>query len=193
MEPLSSDELRTVADARQITYEPVADENPLVVRTRMSREFPVSQKDMYELFADPSQHVGIFKIIMGSTPPIRAGIEELVPENSFYAFEHVKESNLPPRLMLAKYTLNSPSTIFKEMLTDPFSPDDDALADRKRGALTMKFDALGEKSSRFSVESQFHAENGSVFARGFIDRVWLNFFERMMSARGMIEEKDFLT
>ena len=57
----------------------------------------------------------------------------------------------------------------------------------------MKFDVVDDNNSRFSVESQFQAENGSIFARGFIDRVWLNFFERMMSMRGMLEEADFLT
>lgn len=193
MEPLSSEQLRSVADARQITYEAIPDDDRLVVRTRMSREFPIGQKEMYELFADPSRHVGIFKIIVGSTPPIRSGIEDLVPENSFYAFEHVQEGNLPPRLMLAKYTLTPPSSISKEMVTDPFSLDSEVLSDRKRGALIMSFDAIDENTSRFSVESRFHAENGSVFARGFIDRVWLNFFERMMSQNGILEEKEFLT
>ena len=193
MEPLSPDELRSVADARQISYEAIADESPLIVRTRMSREFPVSQREMYEFFADPEKHAGLFKIIVASTPPIRSGIEELVPDNAFYVFEHVKESNLPPRLMLAKYTLDAPNSIIKEMATDPFAADDFALSDKKRGILNMKFDVVDDNNSRFSVESQFQAENGSIFARGFIDRVWLNFFERMMSMRVMLEEADFLT
>jgi hypothetical protein len=39
----------------------------------------------------------------------------------------------------------------------------------------------------------FHAVTGAVFARGFVDHVWLNFFENMMLASGMISDEEFLT
>lgn len=192
MDAFSVNQLLEVASIRGIDYEMVDDPDPLVVRSRLSRSFPVAQTDMFEAFADPVAHVGLFPIITGSTPPIRKGLEGVLPENQFFAFEHVQESNLPPRIMLVRYTLDRPVRIIKEAVTDPFNISD-AASDKKKGLVSLDFEKVGEGETRFTAASTFRAENGSVFARGFIDRVWLNFFERMMFANGQITEEEYLT
>lgn len=192
MEALSIDRLNEIASARGIDYTIIEDPDPLVVRSKLSRAFPVAQEDMFDAFSDPVAHVGLFQIMVGSSKAIRQGLEEILPENQFYAFEHVQEANLPPRVMLVRYTLERPNRIIKEAATDPFSGDEVA-SDRKRGVVKMEFDKLSQNETRLTASSTFHAETGSVFARGFIDRVWLNFFERLMFANGQIEEKDYLT
>ena len=192
MEAFSISQLQKVAEARAVDYRPIDDPDPLVVRSEMSKSFPIARDDMFNAFADPVAHVGLFQIIVGSTPAIRKGLEGVLPENQFYAFEHVQESNLPPRVMLARYTLERPNRILKEAVTDPFAANVEAM-DKKKGMVALDFESLGEQETRLTASSVFHAETGSVFARGFIDRVWLNFFERMMFANGEIKEEDFLT
>lgn len=189
---MSIEQLESAAIQRGIDYTAIEDENPLVVRTRMAKAFPISQSSMFEAFSDPEAHVGLFQIIVGSTPPIRQGVEGLLADNEFFAFEHVQESNLPPRLMLVRYTLSPPNMIVKDAFTAPFNAEEE-VADRKKGKVILSFDGISETETRFTAESMFHAETGSVFARGFIDRVWLNFFERMMFANGQLAEGDFLT
>jgi len=191
MEPLSQDSLNAIARERGIVYEALPHEDPLTVHSRLSKAFPVSQESMFDAFSDPVAHVGLFQIIKDSTPPIRNGLTGVLPENQFLAFEHVQESNLPPRIMLVRYTLDRPNLITKEALTDPF--DIDIAADKKKGLVLLKFDRIDDEQTNFTAESTFHAETGSVFARGFVDRVWMNFFERMMFANGQITEDQFLT
>lgn len=192
MEALSVDRLKEIASLRGIEYSFDDDPDPLIVHSTLAKSFPIAQEDMFDAFADPVAHVGLFQIIVGSTPPIRKGLEGILPENEFYAFEHVQESNLPPRIMLVRYTLNRPFSIYKEAATDPFSIGVEAM-DKKKGRVVMEFDKISENETKLTTSSTFHAETGSVFARGFIDRVWFNFFERMMFANGQIEEKDYLT
>ena len=193
MEPLSLDRLQSIADARGLSYEPLEDADPLVVRTRVSRPFPVPQQTAFDAFSDPMSHVPLFSIIKGSTPAIRAGIDRLIPENQFFAFEHVEESALPPRLMLVRYTLNPPLEILKEAVTDPFMLGGDEVMDKKRGRVRLLFEKLTDDETRIVAESTFQSTTGAVFARGFIDHVWLNFFERMMVVNGMMSEKEYLT
>lgn len=193
MDPLSAEQLISISSARGIEYNAIADDNPLVVRSSLSKVFPVSAEAAFQRFADPTEHVALFPIIAQTTPPIREGVHDFLPENMFYVIEHVQEANLPPRLMLAKYTLQPPFTIIKEMVTDPFSNPGDVESDKKRGALTFRFDPTGDAESRLTIESMFHAETGAIFARGFIDRVWLNFFERMMMEHGQLSQDQFLT
>ena len=192
MEPMSAELLQSIAQRREIEYEATPDDDPLIVRTRMSKVFPISQRAMFDSFSDPEAHVPLFQILVSATPPIRQGIQGLIPENTFFSFEHVQESNLPPRLMLTKYTLSPPSTITKEGVTDPFS-NIGIDADRKKAMIQMHFDPEGPEATRLTTDSAFHAETGAIFSRGFIDRVWLNFFERMMFANGQISEAEYLT
>lgn len=194
MQPMTIDELRSVAEVRGINYQIIDDPDPLMIRSRLSKEFPISQENMFDSFADPVAHVGMFPIIVGSTPPIRRGLEGVLPENQFFAFEHVQESNLPPRVMLARYTLNRPNSIIKEAVTDPFGAAGDVeILDKKKGLITLSFEDAGSAKTLFTAESSFQTETGSVFERGFIDRVWLNFFERMMFANGQITDGEYLT
>ncbi|TMJ14601.1 MAG: hypothetical protein E6G94_09315 [Alphaproteobacteria bacterium] len=193
MEPFSIETLNSIAAARGIEYSPLDDPDPLTVRSRLAKAFPISQQSMFESFADPVAHVAMFPIIVASTPAIRSGLEGVLPENVFFAFEHVQESSLPARVMLVRYTLEAPRRIVKEAVTNPFEMAGGPLQDRKRGLVAMNFDAIGENETLLTTESTFQAESGSVFARGFIDRVWFNFFERMMFANGQIDETDFLT
>lgn len=192
MEPFSLNRLHEIASLRNIDYQAIEHRDPLVVSTRMARRFPIPQDTVFRSFADPVSHVGLFSIIVGSTPPIRQGIEGLIGENQFFAFEHVQESSLPPRLMLLKYTLEPPFRITKEGVTDPFMAEDAQAMDRKKAMVTMQFEKVTEEETNIVAESTFHATTGAVFARGFIDRVWLNFFERMMVANGQIAETEML-
>lgn len=193
MQPLSLEALTAIAEARGITYEQITDDDPLVVRSRLSKAFPVNQQDMFEAFADPVAHVKLFQIISSSTPAIREGIEGVLPANTFFAFEHVQESTLPPRIMLVKYTLEPPFRITKEAITDPFGGEDVEVMDKKKGLVIMDFERVSDAETIFTTSSTFKAESGSIFARGFIDRVWFNFFERMMYANGQLTEAEFLT
>jgi hypothetical protein len=193
MRRLDQIEIADIADQHGLTYEAVPHDDPLVVRTIISRVFPIPQKQMFDAFADPVAHVGLFPIIVGSTSPIRKGLEGVLAPNEFFAFEHVQESNLPPRIMVMKYTLNPPFEISKVGITDPFLPDELRPMDRKRATVTMKFDAVGDNETRLTTDGEFVAETGAIFARGFIDHVWLNFFERLMVANGLIVEGSMRT
>ena len=176
-----------------IKYRALRAKDPLVVRTEMSKAFPIPQQAMFDSFADPVAHVRLFAIIKSSTKAIRKGIENLLGENQFYAFEHVQESNLPPRLMLLKYTLEPPTRITKVGVTDPFLVETVRPMDKKKAAVTMDFAALSKQETEFKVTSSFATTTGEIFSRGFIDRVWLNFFERMMVANGMLKKRDMQT
>ena len=169
MNPPTIAQLRRIARARHVSYRAISDPNPLVVRTRLSRPFPLAQRTVFRAFSDPQSHVPLFAIIKGSTPAIRSGIERLLPANQFFAFEHVQESTLPPRLMLVKYTLDEPTKITKEAVTDPFAEGDVQILDRKKGIVVMKFEREAAKKTNIIIESMFHATTGAIFARQFID------------------------
>jgi hypothetical protein len=188
MEPLSKEDLLRITSAHEIEYEALEDKNPLIVRTRMARSFPLSQESVFDAFSDPVSHVGLFPIIKGSTAPIRRGIEGMLDENQFFVFEQVQESTLPPRIMLIKYTLERPNKIIKEGVTDPFLISEGVARDRKRAAVTMNFDKQSNDETKIRVESSFETTTGEVFSRGFIDRVWLAFFENMMVANGQLND-----
>lgn len=193
MQPLTTQEIRAITRTHSIRYRATKDVDPLVVRTTMSKVFPIPQKTVFDSFADPVTHVGLFEIIKGSTTPIRKGIEPLLGKNQFLVFEHVQESSLPPRLMLLKYTLESPNRITKIGVTDPFMPSDVTIQDRKKAKVVMDFTSISKNETEIKTTSSFQASTGAVFSRGFIDRVWLNFFERMMVANGMLQKSQMLT
>lgn len=213
MTPKTEEELRKIAKARGVRYEPIPDPDPLIVRTQMSKIFGIGQDDFFSSFADPMAHVPLFSIIKSSTPPIRYGIQEVLPENQFFAFEHVEEGNLPPRIMLVKYTLKRPTLITKEAVTNPFvdtdkDPEPSTPAptrkpkkkkgpiepyDKKKGIVLMRFTKVTGNRTRLTTTSIFHAETGSIFARRFIDAVWLNFYERMMVINGTLKESEMQT
>jgi hypothetical protein len=193
MDMLSSAQLQSISQQRGISYEPIEDVDPLVVRTRMSRHFPMPRAQAFDLLSKPENHVPLFSIIKGTTPPIRSGIEQVLPDNQFFAFEHVEEGNLPARLMLILYSLEPPARIIKEPVTNPFENPGIDLQDKKRGRVSFSFDEIGPDFTNIIAESVFHSETGAVFARGFIDHVWLNFYERLMVSRGMIEHSEMLS
>lgn len=195
MQALSFERLQEVALLREIEYEPIEDADPLMVRTRMARVFPLPQETVFDSFADPVSHVGLFAIIKSSTPPIREGLEDVLGENQFFAFEHVQEGPLTPRIMLLRYTLERPNRIIKEGVTDPFLIEDisDVASDRKKALVKMDFERIGENETKIITESAFQATTGAIFARGFIDSVWLNFYERMLVANGQISDLEMLT
>ena len=193
MQPLSREEIRRIVKAHGIRYRAPKDKDPLMVKTTMSKVFPISQRAAFEAFSDPVAHVGLFEIIKGSTKPIRKGIEPLLKPNQFLAFEHVQESSLPPRLMVMKYTLDPPRSISKEGVTDPFLASDVVVQDRKKAVVRMDFKRMAAQQTEIKTTSAFVATTGEVFSRGFIDRVWVNFFERMMVANGMITKVEMRT
>lgn len=193
MEPLTMQEIKSIARAHGIRYRAGKDPDPLTVRTTMSKVFPLPQQTVFDSFADPVAHVGLFEIIKGSTKPIRSGIESLLKPNQFLVFEHVQESSLPPRLMLLKYTLDPPFRILKEGVTDPFLSSEVTIQDRKKAKVVMEFTAVSKKETELKTKSSFQASTGAIFSRGFIDRVWLNFFERVMVANGMIQKSEMRT
>lgn len=193
MKPMTTEEIRRIVRLHGIRYRAPKDKNPLVVKTTMAKVFPISRKAAFEAFSDPVAHVGLFEIIKGSTKPIRKGIEPLLKPNQFLAFEHVQESSLPPRLMVMKYTLDPPRSISKEGVTDPFLESDVHIEDRKKALVRMDFTSVAAKQTEIKTTSTFTTSTGAIFSRGFIDRVWLNFFERMMVASGMITKTEMQT
>jgi hypothetical protein len=209
MQALSEAELKSIAQARNVTYEPLPSTDPLTVASRMSREFPISRQFAYDAFSDPATHVRLFSIIRGSTTIPKEGIAKIVPPNQFYVLEHVEEQDVTPRLMFIRYTLNPPDTILKEGVPDPFG-ELEALGgaavappatrkagvrdrqrrqgtkgkvvpmDKKKAKVMMKFDELAAYRTRVTIESEFQATTGAIFMRGLIDHIWLNFFENLM-------------
>jgi hypothetical protein len=199
MQALSAEQLTSIAQARGVTYEALPSANPLIVATRMSREFPLSRQFAFDAFSDPSTHVRLFSIIRGSSTIPKEGIAKIVPLNQFYVVEHVEEQDVTPRLMLIRYTLNPPDTIIKEGVPDPFG-DLDALSpnavipmDKKKAKVIMKFDEKGAYRTMVTVESEFQAATGAVFMRGLIDHVWLNFFENLMIETRELSLSDRMT
>jgi len=194
MRPLSTQQIENIVNLRGLTYEAIPHADPLVVRTRISRSFPVPQQQMFDAFADPVAHIGLFPIIVGSTSPIRRGLEGVLKPNEFFAFEHVQESTLPPRVMVMKYTLEPPYKISKIGVTDPFVDEGDVkIQDKKKAKVSMQFDAIDSQTTNLITDGEFAATTGAIFARGFIDHVWLNFFERLMVANGQLMETDMMT
>jgi hypothetical protein len=183
VQPLSLEELIAIAEARNIHYErPTADS--LVVKTIMSRNFPISRDFAFKLFSDQASHVRLFSIIKGAVTVPKEGIAKLLPLNQFLVIEHVEEANIPPRMMFVRYTLNPPDMIIKEAVPDPFGDletfGDAVPMDKKKASVVMRFEDLGPRLTKITVESEFAAATGAVFIRGFIDHVWLNFFETLM-------------
>lgn len=193
MRSLSHEEIQEYAAVRGILYEPMDDPDPLTVRTRMSIDLPLSQETLFDSFADPVSHTTLFAIIKSSTPPIREGLEGILKDNEFFVFEHVEEGPLNPRIMLLKYTLDRPHSILKEGVTDPFIIDDGVVQDKKKAVVKMDFERIDDANTRLVTESSFAATTGAVFARGFIDSVWLNFYERMLVVNGQISDNEMYT
>lgn len=192
MQPLSFDKLKSIAVKRKVSYHALPADDEKTVKTKMSRSFPLSQEVVFDLFADPANHVKLFSIIKGSSTIPRTGIETVIGDNELYAVEHVEEANVTPRMMLIKYVLDRPRSIIKLGVPDPFS-DLDPMADKKKAKVAMNFDPQPDGSTLVTVESEFQAASGAVFTRGFIDHVWLNFFENMMVETGMIRADKLLT
>jgi hypothetical protein len=193
MKVLTIEEIKQATRQHGISYRAPRDADPMVVRTSMAKPFPIPQQTVFDSFADPVAHVKLFAIIQGSTPAIRRGIEPLLKDNQFMAFEHVQEGKLKPRMMLLKYTLKPPRTILKEGVTDPFIEGDVHIMDKKRAKVRMDFEKLSRRETDIKTTSSFAVSTGAVFSRAFIDSVWLNFFERMMVANGMLDKKEMRT
>ncbi|GAB3840695.1 hypothetical protein GCM10028821_45980 [Hymenobacter jeollabukensis] len=160
------------------------------VVTSISKAFAIDKEAAFATFADPQEHVKYFEIIKSTTPLIP--MEGVLEANQYYVFEHVQEERLPPRMMLIRYTLNPPNSILKEAIADPFN-ELDPLADKKKGRVEIDFRDLGRNSTEITCRSTFVTNNGPVFVRGFIDHVWLNFYERLMVETGEISKDDMLT
>src|SRR5690606_2866805 len=119
-------------------------------------------------------------------------LEGPLAANEYIVIEHVEEAGLPARMMVVKYTLDPPSRITKEAVTDPFH-DGDIASDRKKGVVTIDFEELGRNLTKITTESVFTTNAGPVFVRGFIDHVWLNFYERVMVDTGELTPAEFMT
>ncbi|MET4017186.1 hypothetical protein [Bradyrhizobium sp. S3.2.12] len=185
MDILTPDEIAAIAAARDITYEPLPSDDPLVVSTRISRVFPISRDVAFRLFTDPASHVRLFSIIKGSSTIPREPIAKLMPPNQFWVIEHVEERDSTPRTMLVKYTLSPPDLIVKEGIPDPFGDLDPpgggiSILDKKRASVFLRMEPVSDTQMTLTAESSFQASTGSVFMRGLIDHVWLNFFENLM-------------
>jgi hypothetical protein len=149
----------------------------------------LDRETAFQTFADPQRHVDYFDIIKASTPLIP--LEGPLRPNEYVVLEHVQEAQLPPRMMVVKYTLDPPASIRKEAVTSPF--DSDVLSDKKKGLVIMNFQDVGRNATKVTVESTFETNKGPVFVRGFIDHVWFNFFERLMVETGEISVEGMLT
>jgi len=195
MEPLSSERLQEIAALHGITYETPEskDDSGRAIETRISRNFPIRREDAFNLFANPQNHGRWFSIIRESTPLIP--MEGAIGPNEYIALEHVQEANLPPRMMVVKYTLNSPTRIDKIAVTDPFADDHGGgpLEDKKKGKVSMIFEEVGPNVTNVTCESTFVTNGGNVFVRGFIDHVWLGFVEKLMVELGELDKQDMLT
>ncbi len=193
MRALAFARLQEIAATHRIRYETPPDEETdtqRIVRTTLSREFAIARDAAFNTFADPQRHVDFFDIIKASTPLIP--LEGPLSRDEYVVLEHVQEENLPPRMMVVKYTLTPPTTILKEAVTDPFSTND-IFSDRKKGRVLLRFEDVGRNQTTLTCESTFTTNRGPVFVRGFIDHVWLNFFERLMVDTGELAQVEMLT
>jgi hypothetical protein len=193
MQPLTIERLQAIAAARGIEYDAPSYDDPKIVTTRMARVFPIPQGDAFQFFADPANHAKHFSIIKGTTAPIRVGIEGMLTENEFFALEHVEEANVPPRLMFVRYRLEPPHTIIKEAVTNPFAGPGEEVEDKKKGKVVIRFEQVDDASTRLITESTFQATTGATFVRGFVDHVWLSFFENMLVETGELAANQRMT
>jgi hypothetical protein len=193
MRALALADLQQIAVTHGIRYDAPPDvetDTERVVRTTLSREFAIARDAAFNTFADPQRHVDYFDIIKASTPLIP--LEGPLNADEYIALEHVQEENLPPRLMVVKYTLTPPSTIRKEAVTDPFS-NTEVFSDRKKGLVVLQFAEVGDNRTQVTCDSTFRTNGGPVFVRGFIDHVWLNFYEKLMVETGELAAPQMLT
>ena len=193
MRALEFNQLTDIAAMRGITYEAPEEtvkDSLRTVQTKISRDFAIDRDAAFATFADPQEHVNYFEIIKATSPLIP--LEGILTPNQYYVFEHVQEEQLPPRMMLVRYTLDPPHTITKEAIADPFN-ELDALADKKKGTVKISFKEVGRNSTNITCESTFVTNNGPVFVRGFIDHVWFNFYKRLLVQTGEIGEHEMFT
>lgn len=190
----SLSELQNIANLRGITYETPEEEitdNQRIIKTTISKNFPLDRAAAFASFADPQTHVKYFDIIQSCTPLIP--LEGALEPNAYIVLEKVQEENLPPRLMIVKYTLDPPNLISKDAVTNPFIEIPDLPLDRKKAKVRIRFEEIGRNSTKITCESTFTTSNGPVFVRGFIDHVWLNFYEKLMVDLGEISQSDMIT
>jgi len=193
MKALSVDELAGIAEAHGIQYDAPPDEvggGRRVVTTTLSRSISLPRDDAFNVFADPQAHIRYFEIIKDCTPLIP--LEGPLAPNEYVVLEHVQEAELPPRLMVGKYRLEPPNRIIKEAVTDPFSGGEE-MQDKKKGRVELDFEEINATTTRVTTRSVFETNDGPVFVRGFIDHVWLNFFERLLVETGEIRADQMLT
>jgi hypothetical protein len=193
MQALALDQLNAIAVQRGITYEApdeVIEGGLRTVETTISKTFAIDRDAAFATFADPQEHVNYFEIIKASTPLIP--LEGVLAPNQYIVLENVREEQLPPRMMLVKYTIERPNRIIKEAIADPFN-DIDPLADKKKGKVIIDFRDVGRNETEITCKSTFITNNGPVFVRGFIDHVWFNFFERLMVQTGEISNDQMFT
>lgn len=197
MQPLSQEQLHSIALARNIDYEVVRSTNPLEVSTKMSRNFRIPRDVAYAQFCDPATHLRLFSIIKGSSTIPREAIGKLVAPNQLYAIEHVEEQDVTPRMMFVRYTFSPPSTIVKEAVADPFGdldrPGTIEPMDKKKAIVVIRMEPRGDIATKLTTESTFTATTGKVFARGLIDHIWLNFYENLMVELKELSRADILT
>lgn len=193
MNPKTLEELEAIAALRGIEYVAPPEEETdtlRIVRSRLGRTIAIPRDAAFARFADPQSHIQYFEIIKDSTPLIP--LEGVLGGGQYVVLEHVQEAMLPPRMMVVKYTLSPPDLITKEAVTDPFQ-EGSAVEDKKKGLVTLRFEEAGKNSTKLIVESTFSTNKGPVFVRGFIDHVWLNFFERLLVETGEISAGDMRT
>jgi hypothetical protein len=172
-------ELRSIAEQRGVDYEEISSSNPGELATRVSRVFAVGADELRNLLQDPNAHVDLFPTFRAVHVVPRDGFEGLLAENERIVVERVEEAR--SRLSVALFRVEPDGSVVKDILSDPFVPDDvDILSDRKRGTATFNVTEVGPGVSRLTCESSFYPKTGTVFARGLVDHVWLAFLENLM-------------
>lgn len=190
MTPLTVNQLNKIADAHSITYERLKATPSRAIATRMARVFNLPQERMFEIFADVGNHTRFFPHLKKVITVSNADLGNVLEDNQVLIVEGLEEGGSKVGVKL--FTLHPPDRIECNLLTDPF-PENIVLSDRKRGAITWKFEKIDDNSSRMTVESTFNPDSNKFFKRGMVDHVWIDFFENAMVELGELNPTDRFT
>jgi hypothetical protein len=192
MQSLSEDLLAEIAQSHGITYEriPQRSGDPKSIKTKMRRQFPITQEELYRRISDLKDHTRLFSHLTAINVVSSEQVAKVIGPNQYIIVEGLAEggSKLGVKLM----TLDPPDSINCELYTDLFETAFRTVrADKKKGTIMWSFDSASPNTSVMTIESTFEVADVTAYVRGAVDHVWLDFFENVMVDVGelMKEEK----
>lgn len=190
MLPLQLDQIQSIAAFHSIDYEPLPSDKPTVISTRMSREFNMSQEDLFAIFADLGSHPKFLPHLKAVKVITNEDIGNVLQENQVLIVEGLEEGG--SRMGIKLFTLYPPNRIEGKLLTDPF-PEDILLSDKKKGSINWIFEKVDDNKTKMTIESSFDPDSNKFFNRGMVDHVWIDFFENAMIEFGELAPVDRFT